>query len=407
MSSSPTGTRKSGEGERKKMANMRNRGLPEEMLVEILSRVPVKCLLRFKCVCKSWYALSTNPHFITKHLACTTSHNHNHRAILKGWGWDQWVALGHLQPHVSTLSNDTLELSGDVDLTQLFQDEVVRLLVVGLCNGILCFAGTLRKNPKLYGGDYDHVVLWNPATRESKMLPQMDMPTSTSTCTSNFGFGIDPKTNDYKVVRIMSFDSHCEVVVYSLSTNSWRVIDSSPSPSYSIDLPFHPSYLNGVHYWWACEKEDEVEEIPDNRFLISFDMSNEVFQEVLRPPAVGYVYGDIAVINDSVTLILTYMCDVKKWFEIWVLNESGVERTWTKIFTIEDIFHRWDLIQLREDGLVVLRTHEACSLVLYDPETQELRDLRISEPDCQLVTYTETLVSLNGPGNLVEQQDNS
>jgi hypothetical protein len=44
---------------------------------------------------------------------------------------------------------------------------------------------------------------------------------------------------------------------------------------------------------------------------------------------------------------------------IWVLNESGVERTWTKIFTIGP-FHTFYLIQLREDGLVVLSDEDQC-----------------------------------------------
>jgi hypothetical protein len=52
-----------------------------------------------------------------------------------------------------------------------------------------------------------------------------------------------------------------------------------------------------------------------------------------------------------------------------VLNESGVERTWTKILTIFIPFF-WDLIQLREDGLVVLTDEDRECLVLYDPKNK-------------------------------------
>ncbi|XP_062009191.1 putative F-box protein At3g24700 isoform X3 [Rosa rugosa] len=37
---------------------------------DILSRLPAKSLLRFRCVCKAWRALISDPYFIRKHLSC-------------------------------------------------------------------------------------------------------------------------------------------------------------------------------------------------------------------------------------------------------------------------------------------------------------------------------------------------
>ncbi|XP_059449913.1 F-box/kelch-repeat protein At3g23880-like [Corylus avellana] len=402
----------SGEGEEeKKGGNMSSRDFAEDLLMEILSRLPVKSLMRFKCVSKSFYALITKPCFITKHL---TSHNPHREAILRrGKGSErprfpmpaipnenQELAL----PRLSRLSDETLELSEDVDLSQLFQDEVSGVQLLGPCNGILCLVGTLKmtKDGDLQPG-YE-MVLWNPATRESKMLPPMDMPTSTFT--SYFGFGFDPKTNDYNVIWILNFDfRQCKVEVYSLSTNSWRVIDSSPNPSLFIKLPRFPSCLNGVHYWWACESEDYFDEGP--RHFIAFDMSNEVFQELLPPPTRGFYLEGIAVFNDSVTLILPSGNLMENWIEIWVLNESGVESTWTPGFAIRHIPHYWCLIQLREDDSAVLTDEDDC-LVLYHNGTQERRNLQIVEArPSQLVTYTESLILLNGSGNVLEQQATS
>jgi hypothetical protein len=98
----------------------------------------------------------------------------------------------------------------------------------------------------------------------------------------------------------------------------------------------------------------------------------------------------------TVTLISPCGIESKEWVEIWVLNECGVERTWTKIFTIRQIPGVWDLLQIRGDGLVVLTDEDQC-LVLYDPRTQEARNLQIYEArSAQLVSYTESLVLLNG-----------
>ncbi|RXH76531.1 hypothetical protein DVH24_019419 [Malus domestica] len=43
--------------------------LSEEMVVEILSRLPPKSLMRFKCVRRSWCDLIQNPNFVEKHLS--------------------------------------------------------------------------------------------------------------------------------------------------------------------------------------------------------------------------------------------------------------------------------------------------------------------------------------------------
>jgi hypothetical protein len=92
--------------------------------------------------------------------------------------------------------------------------------------------------------------------------------------------------------------------------------------------------------------------------------------------------------------------------EIWVLNESGVERTWTPRFAIR-IPEDCHLIQLREDGLVVLTDEEQC-LVLYDQRTEERRNLQIYEAGIsQLVSYTESLILINGSGNVLGQQATS
>ncbi|CAI9089151.1 OLC1v1023661C1 [Oldenlandia corymbosa var. corymbosa] len=39
--------------------------LPEDLLIEVLQRLPFKLPFRLKTVCKSWYTLITNPQFIS------------------------------------------------------------------------------------------------------------------------------------------------------------------------------------------------------------------------------------------------------------------------------------------------------------------------------------------------------
>ncbi|KAL5787349.1 hypothetical protein ACOSP7_004298 [Xanthoceras sorbifolium] len=57
--------------------------LPEDMIIEILSILPVKSLIRFRCVSKSWYALVRSSSFISKHL----KNDHNIHLILMFLLW--------------------------------------------------------------------------------------------------------------------------------------------------------------------------------------------------------------------------------------------------------------------------------------------------------------------------------
>ncbi|CAL1403685.1 unnamed protein product [Linum trigynum] len=49
--------------------------LPEDIMVDIVARMPVKSILRFKSVSKELGAMVTAPHFITTHLRYATFNN--------------------------------------------------------------------------------------------------------------------------------------------------------------------------------------------------------------------------------------------------------------------------------------------------------------------------------------------
>jgi hypothetical protein len=51
--------------------------LPDEVVVDILHRLPVKSLIRFRCVCKSWNSLIQTPAFIDSHLNQSIENNNS------------------------------------------------------------------------------------------------------------------------------------------------------------------------------------------------------------------------------------------------------------------------------------------------------------------------------------------
>ncbi|KAK4737218.1 hypothetical protein R3W88_000915 [Solanum pinnatisectum] len=46
----------------------KHHSLPEDLVVDILLRLPLKTLARFKCVCKHWCAFIKSMNFIEKHF---------------------------------------------------------------------------------------------------------------------------------------------------------------------------------------------------------------------------------------------------------------------------------------------------------------------------------------------------
>ncbi|KAG7944356.1 hypothetical protein I3843_15G096700 [Carya illinoinensis] len=374
---------------------MLSRHLPEDVVItEILSRLPVKSLMRFKSVSKAWYALIRNPHFSTKHHTFAISdHNRNQsrRVIL-----ERYRATIDT-PRFSMHSNDALEFSGDIHLIpQFFSEDINPVVFVGSCNGIVCVLGI--SSDRYRGGPEPdrawEIGLLNPATRESKRLPFVPRPPDFCPTFFNFGFGIDLNTNDFKVVKITYFDSprHYQVEVYNLTTDSWR----------------YPSYLNGFYYWLICPVRSDR----GHRLLFSFDMRNEMFREIMLPDDTRSLVDHIAIINDSVAVIFPAHGSSNVGFlleyEIWVLNESIVECSWTKLYTIGVPSRP---LQFLDDGLIVLSgshcdPQEKC-LVLFDPRTRELKNLPIYDDGSEmfdLVSYRDSLVLVNGWRNVLEQQ---
>lgn len=164
-------------------------------------------------------------------------------------------------------------------------------------------------------------MLWNPATREFKTLPSPHQITCPSTNsgfirTSNLGFGVDAKTNDYKVVKIAS----CEEIspqaeVYSLGTNSWKAIDCQ-SPCFCFGGIC--TYLNGVCYWLASD-------VNGGKVLLSFDMADEVFQKTPLPNCCDWdshqMGWNLTELRGSVALIVYEKLVDWKLFDVWLMTK--------------------------------------------------------------------------------------
>ncbi|KAL7001625.1 hypothetical protein U1Q18_002777 [Sarracenia purpurea var. burkii] len=366
--------------------------LPEDALIQILVRLPVKSLLRFKCVCHHWYALIQNPSFAHDHLQYQKRNNKG-RLLLQHFSKETNQYLYSLFPDETLANNSSYHEIDRLPTPYRF----CKYHLVGPCNGLFCLF-TIA----------DLVILWNPSIREFRFLPvpHLNSPFY-SFVRRNLGFGLDPLTGNYKVVMILypgSTGPEAMVMVHTIGTDTWRHLESVPNPKAglhknSLDTRSAVNtYLDGVFYWWGDA-------------LVAFDMMKEVFREISGPDIpesdMNESYCCLTLYNDHMALQilrgwLTFFGE-RTWsgyVDLWVMEEEG---RWIKQFTVGPLPSVMCLLNPWRNGdlLFTIQTEGTVNdqLVLCNPWTKEMTELgpkEICGPRCQTLVYYENLVSVGG-----------
>ncbi|GLT81367.1 hypothetical protein SLA2020_527560 [Shorea laevis] len=153
--------------------------LPEDLVTQILIWLPVVSLLRFKSVCKSWYALITHQNFITKHLL----HNKNSNTLILPKTSKDYV--------VSMLSYETLQVSLTQPLPPPYFGIDKKVWILSWVLAMVSFVSTIPM----------HCVLLYGTLQLKK---QSLSPNQTPVIEGFLGFGFDAKTNDYKIINVVN-----------------------------------------------------------------------------------------------------------------------------------------------------------------------------------------------------------
>ncbi|KAF2311050.1 hypothetical protein GH714_019295 [Hevea brasiliensis] len=330
--------------------------LPHQIIAEIFSRLPVKALIKFRCVSKTFKTLFSDPQFINAHLRKITSSSE------KKPNRYQKIVLTYSGPPSSrhkscslysiynNLQTDAIEIGHF-----LLKDKYRYDWLVGSCDGLLCVAA--KQN---------YVALWNPSTRVADRLPGLGFGKKLGSYTV-FGFGYDSEIDDYKVVAVFCFQNRggnggigyeTRVEVCTLWTKYWRRIEGF---RYGVPCDVSGKYVNGSLIWPVmCERDSGLAWI-----IVSFDLAKETYKEMVQPD-----YGE----------------------------EYGVRESWTKLLSIPYLDDP-GLLQysvpycIADNGEVLLEFKGL--LIIYNPKDGAFRHPVINGA-CQWIEaeiYIETLVS--------------
>lgn len=281
----------------------------EHLLAEILCCLPVKTLLRFRCVSKLWCSLIDSPRFVKSHLKRSTECKTNTGVIISR----------HITYSVP-MDFGSLDNATAIEIDEPLKTLLRNTQAVGSCNGLHC----------LFNIAVD-MFLWNPATRKCIKLPPV--PTEFRRPLefgrgSYCGFGYEAVNDDYKVLRILRPDdqnfSGYKVTVYSLKTNSWKRLQNLSS-HFGLVGPWGMFVSGAVH--WITVKPLGSESCPS---ILAFDVGAENYREVQMPHNIGEEMS-LGTFAESLCIIEFHL-DIH--INVWVMKDYGVGNSWCKLFSV-------------------------------------------------------------------------
>lgn len=367
--------------------------LPQELITDILLRLPAKSIGQFRCVSRSWRTFLSDPQFIRAHL---TRHIHDPEKLILIDASDSDHSPYILNFNIDTDSNSSSNdgVSRKV-LCPPLQDNEWAKKVEGSCHGLVLLVVN-EENSKL---------MINPTTLDIEKVPNFCLALDPKISFSMYGLGYDCSNDDYKIVALSYYDTDNEhepdcaetfVDIYSVKMKTWRRLENSP---YDHAVPHLASgiFLNDAIHWLACDCRNEG----SPSVIAAFNLAREEFDEVPPPKDVDedkFVFYELTVIGGCLAMVIdSYRGSV----DVWVMKEYGRQDSWNKIsikVPDDQIAYSFKPICLLSNEEMVLGK-DGEELVLYNITNGTCRNMVVAGmPELfgdGILTFTESLLSPN------------
>ncbi|KAK7259377.1 hypothetical protein RIF29_24984 [Crotalaria pallida] len=211
-------------------------GLGHDLVSEILMRLPVKSLMRFKCVHRSFNALFRTPTFITGHMMMHKLKHKEERLV---------IFENYEKPHCM-ISDDPSQSPINLEF-EIPSTKPLRYIVpyTSSHRGIFCLYGQYNSFSSA-----DDFILWNPATREVKLVtpPPSYVPRLMGNVVGYhlfFGFGGDPDLN----ILVQEPKTYASSASTSATTNFVKLSYHCKLSPVVLLIPHQKAFMNLFWMW--------------------------------------------------------------------------------------------------------------------------------------------------------------
>nr|VDD46232.1 unnamed protein product [Brassica oleracea] len=268
--------------------------LSEELAVEILARLTIKELARFRCVCKTWRNIIDSRGFTERHRDISP--------VKFVSFYDKGFYLLDMED-----KHPVIETPRKLDFPLDHQSMIDESTSVLHCDGTLCV--TLNNHT---------LLVWNPSSKRFKIVPNPGIYRDSNI----LGLGYDPVSNDYKIVTFIDQLGSSTPHVFDFRTGSWRESVRILYPDWYYRERIG-AFLDQSLYWIAYRSNVD-------RFILCFNLSTHEYRKLSLPVYnQGVTCSWLGVTSQKLCITEYVSCEQKIW--ISVMEKTG---SWNKIASL-------------------------------------------------------------------------
>ncbi|KAL3627627.1 hypothetical protein CASFOL_028990 [Castilleja foliolosa] len=329
--------------------------LPEDILINIFSRMPAKSVGKCWCLSRSWRTLLSTPYFIKYHLAQNKIRPHDN-LILKRGGLLYSIATVAI---VATVED--VIASGRIRLPGFWED------VVCSCDGLVLLVKSSKRKTENF--------LVNPVTLSMARIPTCPLEIENDGA-STLGFGYDSLADDYKI-GYLPCDYKANVSkrgctetfmgVYSVKLGAWKTVKSHP---YRYSAYSHGAFVNGAIHWLAAKSK--VGKL-GNWCVSALNLACETFFEIPIPiPSRQEKYLKIVCLRGC---LCVFNLLAGGSTDIWIMEKYDVAGDWIKSYHVYSEVWLIPLCFIEREEVVAIDIEGI--LIVLNLRDQTLRDLYV------------------------------
>ncbi|XP_057444659.1 F-box/kelch-repeat protein At3g23880-like [Lotus japonicus] len=322
--------------------------IPDEVIREILLFLPVKSIVRFMSVCKSWKLIVSDPRFVKLHLhrsSANTAHFAHTRLLFD-------LINSHIdKPFDQTDCSASVSFSSQHQKGHDLYPIENGYELIGVCNGLASVMKLDYSFAKNLQCSVVRVRLWNPARRlSSQVSPPLYLLEPNY---YTFGFGYDCLNDTYKTVAVNRKER--VVRVYDMGGTCWRMIQSFPAPAIELVSLQNGVYVRGSLNWIVTNTDVPI--------IVSLDLGREEYSQFSLPDSLHneelFRFPILGVLKDCLCILHN---EGRTRFLVWQMNDVGA---WIQLFNFErtTLLNPFGFVLSQNDEILLMSRHE---VVLYN-----------------------------------------